>query len=114
MAVNSEAPGLPYAGPGERPGLDAAPPTLVIEPSGRWPRIDLAELWAYRGLFFFLVWRDVKVRYSQTVLGAGWAVLQPVLTMIVFTVIFGELANMPSDGVPYPVFSLTALVPWTY
>lgn len=94
----------------ERAGV----PTLVIEPAGRWPRIDLRELWAYRGLFFFLVWRDVKVRYAQTVLGAGWAILQPVLTMLVFTVIFGRFANIPSDGVPYAVFSLAALVPWTY
>jgi lipopolysaccharide transport system permease protein len=78
------------------------------------PVLDLRELWAYRGLFGFLVWRDIKVRYAQTVLGAGWAILQPVLTMVVFTVIFGNFANIPSDGVPYPVFSLAALVPWTY
>lgn len=89
-------------------------PVLRIEPAGRWPKIDFRELWAYRGLFFFLVWRDVKVRYAQTVLGAGWAVLQPVLTMLVFTVIFGRFASIPSDGVPYSVFSLAALVPWTY
>lgn len=87
---------------------------LVIEPSGRWPTVDGRELWAYRGLFFFLVWRDIKVRYAQTVLGAGWAILQPVLTMIVFTIIFGNFAGIPSEGVPYPVFSLAALVPWTY
>ena len=87
---------------------------MIIEPAGSWPRIDLQELWAYRGLFFFLVWRDIKVRYAQTVLGAGWAILQPVLTMLVFTVIFGNFADIPSDGVPYPVFSLAALVPWTY
>lgn len=96
-----------------RPDQNGAP-MLVIEPARRWPRLGIAELWAYRGLFFFLVWRDVKVRYAQTVLGAGWAVLQPVLTMLVFTVIFGEFANIPSDGVPYAVFSLAALVPWTY
>jgi lipopolysaccharide transport system permease protein len=94
----------------ERPSVQ----TLVIEPSGRFPRIDWRELWAYRGLFFFLVWRDIKVKYAQTVLGAGWAVLQPVLTMLIFTVIFGYFARIPSDGVPYAVFSLTALVPWTY
>jgi lipopolysaccharide transport system permease protein len=88
-------------------------PVLVIEPRSRWG-VDLRELWAYRGLFGFLVWRDIKVRYAQTVLGAGWAILQPVLTMLVFTVIFGSFANIPSDGVPYPVFSLAALVPWTY
>lgn len=85
-----------------------------IKPSGRWPGVDLAELWEYRGLWFFLVWRDIKVRYAQTVLGAGWAILQPVLTMVVFSAIFGGFADIPSDGVPYPVFSLTAVVPWTY
>jgi lipopolysaccharide transport system permease protein len=89
-------------------------PTLVIEPSRRFPRVGLRELWAYRGLFWFLVWRDVKVRYAQTVLGVAWAVFQPVLTMVVFAVVFGRLARMPSDGAPYPVFALAALVPWTY
>jgi lipopolysaccharide transport system permease protein len=86
----------------------------VIRPADRWPGIDLPELWRYRGLFLFLVWRDIKVRYAQTVLGAGWAIVQPVFTMVVFTVIFGNLASLPSDGVPYAAFSLTALVPWTY
>jgi lipopolysaccharide transport system permease protein len=79
-----------------------------------WPRLNLSELWEYRGLFLFLVWRDVKVRYAQTVLGAAWAVLQPVFTMVVFTIIFGRFVRIGSDGVPYPVFSLAALVPWTY
>ena len=93
----------------------AAPvPTLVIEPSRAVPRLGLGELWAYRGLFWFLVWRDVKVRYAQTALGAAWAVLQPVLTMLVFAVVFGRFARVPSDGVPYPLFALAALVPWTY
>lgn len=87
---------------------------LVIEPVGALLGLDLRELWAYRGLFFFLVWRDVKIRYAQTVLGAGWAILQPLLTMAIFTVIFGRFAKIPSDGVPYSVFSLAALVPWTY
>ena len=91
-----------------------AVPTLVIEPSRRFPRLDLRELWAYRGLFWFLVWRDVKVRYAQTVMGAAWAVLQPVLTMAIFAVVFGAFARIPSDGVPYPLFALSALVPWTY
>ncbi|HEX8692064.1 MAG TPA: ABC transporter permease [Longimicrobium sp.] len=97
-----------------RPARKAGAPTLVIEPSGRFPRIGVRELWAYRGLLFFLVWRDIKVRYAQTVLGAGWAVLQPVLTALVFTAVFGLLARIPSEGVPYPVFALAALVPWTY
>lgn len=87
--------------------------TLVIEPRKGWG-FDLGELWEYRGLFGFLVWRDIKVRYAQTVLGAGWAILQPFLTMIVFTIIFGNFAGISSDGVPYPVFSLAGLVPWTY
>lgn len=85
-----------------------------MEPVGGWPRIDFRELWAYRGLLLFLVWRDVKVRYAQTVLGAGWAVLQPLLTMAVFTIVFGGFAKIPSDGAPYAVFSLVALVPWTF
>lgn len=99
---------------GEQRSREREEPTVIIEPSGPWPRIDLRELWAYRNLFLFLVWRDIKVRYAQTVLGAGWAILQPVLTMVVFTVIFGNFAKIPSDGVPYPVFSLAALVPWIY
>lgn len=89
-------------------------PEIVIRPAKGWPTLDVREIWAYRGLFFFLVWRDIKVRYAQTVLGTGWAIIQPVMTMIVFTVIFGNFARIPSDGVPYPVFSLAALVPWTY
>ncbi|NUO61985.1 MAG: ABC transporter permease [Gemmatimonadaceae bacterium] len=87
---------------------------MVIEPAARWPRVDLRELWTYRQLLFFLVWRDLKVRYAQTVLGIGWAVLQPLLSMLVFTVIFGRFAKVPSDGIPYAVFSLAAVVPWTY
>jgi lipopolysaccharide transport system permease protein len=87
---------------------------VLIEPARGWPRIDFGELRAYRGLLLHLVWRDIKSRYSQTVLGAGWAVLQPVLSMIVFSIIFGRFARVPSDGVPYPVFSLAALVPWAY
>jgi lipopolysaccharide transport system permease protein len=74
----------------------------------------IRELWQYRELFFFLVWRDVKVRYKQTALGAAWAVIQPFFTMVVFTIFFGRLAKMPSDGIPYPIFTYSALVPWTY
>ena len=90
-----------------------AAPVFVIEPA-HGSSIDFSELWRYRGLLRFLVWRDLKVRYAQTVLGVAWAVLQPLLTTIVFSVIFGSFAKVPSDGVPYPVFSLAALVPWTY
>jgi lipopolysaccharide transport system permease protein len=87
---------------------------VEIAPSRGWIPLRLAELWAFRELLFFLVWRDVKVRYKQTALGAAWAVIQPVMTMVVFSVFFGRLAKMPSDGVPYPLFSFAALVPWTF
>ncbi len=86
----------------------------VIEPKGRWIRIDWAELWEFRELLGFLVWRDVKLRYKQTVLGAAWAVLQPLMTMVVFTVLFGRWARMPSDGRPYAVFAFAGLLPWTF
>src|SRR5215831_2506022 len=90
----------------------AAFPLLVLEPSNGLVRLNLRDVWAYRELLFFLIWRDVKVRYKQTALGATWAILQPVLTMIVFSVFFGRLGKIPSDGIPYPVFSFTALLPW--
>jgi lipopolysaccharide transport system permease protein len=109
--------GLPDAS--ALPGVPAIPPgpasaVVRVAPAGAWPGFDLPELWRYRGLLFFLVWREIKVRYAQTVLGAAWAILQPLLTTVVFTVIFGRFARLPSDGVPYPLFSLAALVPWTY
>jgi len=85
-----------------------------IERSRGWVSLRLAELWRYRELVYFLTWRDVKVRYKQTILGAAWALLQPFLTMLVFSVVFGRLAQVPSDGVPYPLFTLAALVPWTF
>src|SRR5260370_2652179 len=87
---------------------------FVIKASPAWRTVDLAELWRYRELLYFFVWRDIKIRYKQTALGAGWAIIQPVTTMVVFTVFFGRLARMPSDGLPYPVFAMIALVPWTY
>lgn len=90
------------------------PATVVLKPASRWPGIEFGELWRYRGLFAFLVWRDIKVRYAQTVLGLLWAVFQPIITMIVFTVVFGGLAKIESDDLPYAVFSLCGLVPWTY
>jgi len=94
---------------------DAAAHALrVIEPRSGWIPIDWRELWGARELLGFLVWRDVKVRYKQTVLGAAWAVLQPLATMGVFTLLFGRWAKMPSDGVPYPLFAFAALVPWTF
>ncbi len=88
--------------------------TIRIEPARGWLSLGLRELWEYRELLYFLTWRDVKVRYKQTALGASWAILQPLLTMVVFTLFFGRLAKIPSDGVPYEVFSMAALVPWTF
>jgi lipopolysaccharide transport system permease protein len=90
-----------------------SPPVLVIEPGSSSIASQLGELWQYRELLYFLVWRDVKVRYKQTALGAAWAVLQPFMTMVVFSVFFGYLAKMPSDGIPYPVFAYCALLPWS-
>jgi lipopolysaccharide transport system permease protein len=83
-----------------------------IKPAHGWVRLDLSELWQYRELLYFLIWRDVKVRYKQTALGAAWAILQPFLTMVVFSFFFGRLAGVPSDGLPYPLFTYTALLPW--
>jgi lipopolysaccharide transport system permease protein len=87
---------------------------LRIHPSRGWVSLKLGELWAYRELVYFLIWRDIKVRYKQTALGASWAIIQPFSTMVVFSLFFGKLAKMPSDGIPYPIFSYAALVPWTF
>src|ERR1700732_906892 len=101
----SAAPQLPHA----------SVPTIVrIEPPHGWLELRLAEVWEYRELLFFFIWRDVKIRYAQTVVGVIWVVLQPLMTMGVFTIFFGRLAKLPSQGLPYPVFYFAALVPWTY
>ncbi len=84
----------------------------VYEPTHGWLSLRLGDLWRYRELLYFLTWRDVKIRYKQTALGVAWAVLQPLITMVIFSVIFGQLAKLPSDGIPYPVFSYAALLPW--
>ena len=89
------------------------PRKIIIQPSSGWKALNLRDLWIYRELVYFMTWRDLKVRYKQTLLGAGWAILQPFLTMVVFSIFFGNLAGVPSDGVPYPIFSYTALIPWT-
>ncbi len=89
-------------------------PLLIIKPRKGWQLVDIREFAEYRDLFFFLVLRDVKVRYKQTVLGGLWAIIQPVFTMVIFTLFFGNLAKVPSDGIPYPIFSFSALVAWTY
>ncbi|MEX0803090.1 MAG: sugar transferase [Candidatus Binatia bacterium] len=89
-------------------------PVIRIEPSSGWISLKLHELWEYRELLYFLAWRDIKVRYKQTLLGAAWAIIQPFFTMVIFSIFFGRLAQIPSDGVPYPIFSFAALVPWTF
>ena len=92
----------------------SAPPSVVIEPPHGWLELHLHEVWQYRELLYFLVWRNIKVRYKQTVIGVAWVVLQPLMTMGIFTIFFGRLAKLPSDGLPYPVFYFASLVPWTY
>ncbi len=89
-------------------------PTVVIVPSSGWAVIDLASLWTYRDLLYFLTLRDVKVRYKQTALGVAWAILQPLLTMVIFAIFFGKFAKIPSDGIPYPLFAFAGLLPWTF
>ena len=91
-----------------------AEPLVVIQPSNKWSLLNLKDIWAYRELLFFLTWRDVKVRYKQTALGAAWAILQPLFMMIIFTIFFGRLAGVASSGIPYPLFALAGLVPWTF
>jgi len=92
----------------ERPRSSA----LVIQPTSGWVPLNLGDLWEYRELLYFLIWRDIKVRYKQTVLGMAWAVIQPLFMMVIFTIFFGRLAKVPSDGLPYPIFAYTALLPW--
>jgi len=89
-------------------------PSVIIEPRRGLFHLDLAAIWEYRELLYFMVWRDVKIRYKQTVIGVGWAVLQPLIQMVIFTVIFGKFAGIPSDDFPYPIFAYTALLPWNY
>ena len=91
-----------------------AEPLVVIQPRNKWSLLSLKDIWAYRELLFFLTWRDVKVRYKQTALGAAWAILQPLFMMIIFTIFFGRLAGVASAGIPYPLFALAGLVPWTF
>jgi len=95
-----------------RPGVEI--PHVHIEPSKGWVGLQLRDLWVFRELLYFLTWRDVKVRYKQTALGVTWAILQPLLTMVVFSLFFGKLAKVPSDGIPYPIFNFVGLLPWTF
>jgi lipopolysaccharide transport system permease protein len=94
--------------------LQSEMPVTFIRPSRGWISLNLRDLWEYRELLYFLTWRDIKVRYKQTVLGAAWAIIQPFFTMVVFSLFFGKLARVPSDDIPYPIFSYAALVPWTF
>jgi len=103
---------FPAAGHGEFETDHSTLATTLIRPSRNWVSLKLRDLWEYRELLYFLVWRDIKVRYKQTALGAAWAILQPFLTMVVFSLFFGRLAGVPSDGIPYPIFAYTALLPW--
>lgn len=96
------------------PQVEPSKAVLRIEPSKGWVSLKLHELWAYRELLYFLTWRDIKVRYKQTALGAAWAIIQPVFTMVVFSLFFGKLGKMPSDEIPYPIFCYAALVPWMF
>jgi lipopolysaccharide transport system permease protein len=99
---------------GSAADMTTALPVTLIQPSRGWVSLRLHELWEYRELLYFLTWREVKVRYKQTVLGAAWAIIQPLSAMLLFSLFFGRLAKIPSDGIPYPLFSLTGLVPWTF
>jgi len=89
-------------------------PTVIIEPRRGLFHLDLAAVWQHRELLYFLVWRDLKIRYKQSIIGVGWAIIQPLVSMLIFTVIFGHLAKIPSDGIPYPLFAYCALLPWNY
>ena len=117
MIRRSQAPAAVAEPPGANsfvthPISDA--PLIVIEPPRAWRALNLRELFAHRELLYFMIWRDVKVRYKQTALGVAWAVIQPLLTMMIFTIFFGRLAGVPSDNFPYPVFAYAALLPWTF
>ncbi len=113
MSVKAPAKFKPDATPRASAGL-LNTQEILIKPSHGWISLGLQELWQYRELLYFLTWRDIKIRYKQTVLGAAWAIIQPLFTMAVFSLFFGKLAKMPSDGIPYPIFCYAALVPWSF
>ena len=112
VAIADSAPSMRASVPPSAPPLQE--PVYRIAPPQGFLDLNLGEIWSYKGLVYFLVWRDIKVRYKQTAIGAAWAILQPFLTMVVFSLFFGKLARMPSEGLPYPIFYYTALLPWTY
>lgn len=100
--------------PGSVPPLLPKEPLVTIESKNSWQLVDVREVWAHRELLYFLIWRDVKIKYKQTLLGAGWAVIQPFLTMLIFTLIFSKVARIDSNGIPYPIFAYAGLLPWTF
>src|ERR1700736_4694412 len=117
MAITERVPPLPST----VELTDAGIPTAIeplrhvhVQPSKGWVSLNLRDLWEYRELLYFLTWRDIKVRYKQTALGASWAIIQPFMTMVAFSLFFGQLGKIPSDGLPYPIFSYTALLPWGF
>lgn len=117
MAQPKSAPPLSTGQPSAQngaPHMTTEKPLVVIKPPTRWAAIDLKDLWAHRELLYFLVWRDVKVRYKQTLLGVTWVIIQPLFTTLIFTVFFGILARVPSEGVPYPLFAFAGLLPWIF
>ncbi len=93
---------------------DRSTPRILLEPARAWPSLKLGEVWEYHELIYFFMWRDITVRYRQTILGAGWAIIQPLFTMVIFTLFFGRLAKVPSDGIPYSLFAFCGLVPWSF
>src|ERR1039457_7174971 len=113
QAAQAAAARQPALGPSDG-RLAGELPVIRIQPSKGWVALQLKDLWEYRELLYFFIWRDIKVRYKQTALGAAWAVIQPLFTMLIFSLFFGRLAKVPSDGIPYPLFAFTALVPWTF
>ena len=101
------------SGPVEKEQSESIPtPTLIVRRTKGWSALNLLDLWNYRELIFFLIWRDIAVRYKQTVLGVTWAIIQPLSTTVVFSIFFGQLAKVPSEGLPYPIFAYCALLPW--
>ncbi|MCJ7548583.1 MAG: ABC transporter permease [Anaerolineae bacterium] len=112
--ASSDSRSLLSSEPAATQEVTALLPVTRIRPSKGWVAINLRELWQYRDLLFFLAWRDISVRYKQTIMGAAWAIIQPFFSMLVFSLFFGQLAKLPSDGVPYPIFSYAALLPWQY
>lgn len=112
--VLSESASTPQPEPPHAGSFLPDEPLVVIKPSGSWVNLGLRDLWAYRELLYFLIWRDVKVRYKQTALGILWVVLQPLLTTLILTIFLGKLARVPSDGLPYPLFVYAGLLPWTF